>query len=122
LNHEGHEGPRRKIEALSGSYLNLRSRGIFNFPLRRSAMVEQERLPRVFVDFNNSDQLGRVRLYCIGTVHDLSRLGIALREGTELLLSCLELEAEGVATYSKEEGGWVAKVDWDKVRDRPDNR
>ena|ERR1700686_941619 len=31
LNHEGHEGPRRKAARDSGSYAGMRSRGIFNF-------------------------------------------------------------------------------------------
>ena len=84
-------------------------------------MNELARLPRVFVDFNNSDRQGRVRLNCVGTVQDLNRLGIVLQEGVEMLLSCVELEVEGIVTYSIEEGLWVARVDWDKVRDRPGN-
>jgi len=84
-------------------------------------MNELARLPRVFVDFNNSDRQGRVRLNCVGTVQDLNRLGIVLQEGAEMLLSCVELEVEGIVTYSIEEGLWVARVDWDKVRDRPGN-
>jgi hypothetical protein len=84
-------------------------------------MNELARLPRVFVDFNNSDRQGRVRLNCVGTVQDLNRLGIVLQEGAEMLLSCVELEVEGIVTYSTEEGLWVATVDWDKVRDRPGN-
>jgi hypothetical protein len=75
----------------------------------------------VFVDFNNSDRQGRVRLNCVGTVQDLNRLGIILREGTEMLLSCVELEIEGIATYSTEEGLWVARVDWDRIRSLPGN-
>jgi hypothetical protein len=85
-------------------------------------MIEQERLPRVFVDFNNSDRQGRVRLNCVGTVEDLNRLGIVLQEGTELLLCCHELETEGSVTYSTEEGLWVAGVDWKKIRELPGNR
>lgn len=82
---------------------------------------KQEQLPRVFVDFNNADRQGRVRLNCVGTVNDLNRLGIVLREGTQMLLACIELATEGTATYSAEEGLWVARVDWDRIRSLPGN-
>ena len=85
-------------------------------------MTNQGQLPRVFVDFQNSDRLGRVRLSTVGTIHDLNRLGISLSEGTQLLLYCLELEAQGTATYSAEEGGWVAIIDWGQIQDRPGNK
>ncbi len=85
-------------------------------------MIEQTKLPRVFVDFHNSDRHARVRLNTVGTVQDLNRLGIVLHEGAEIHLYCLEAEAEGVVSYSTEEGLWVAMVDWDKIRDGPGNR
>ena len=84
-------------------------------------MIEQAQRPRVFVDFHNSDRLGRVRLNTVGTIQDLNRLGVVLREGTEILVYCHEAEAEAVATYSKEEGLWVATIDWSKIRDLPGN-
>jgi hypothetical protein len=74
-------------------------------------MTEEIGMPRVFVDFQNSDRQGRVRLNSVGTLQDLNRLGITLREGLEMLLYCLELETDGTATYSAEELMWVAKVD-----------
>jgi hypothetical protein len=85
-------------------------------------MTEHVRLPRVFVDFQNADRHGRVRLNTVGTLQDLNHLGITLREGTEMLLYCLEFEIEGTATYSAEEGLWVAKVNSDNIRDRLDNK
>jgi hypothetical protein len=85
-------------------------------------MTEQAQLPRVFVDFHNCDRQGRVRLSAIGTVQDLNRLGVVLREGTELLLYSYEDETDGVATYSTEEGRWVAKFDWNKFRDLPGDK
>jgi len=81
-------------------------------------MTKPTEKPRVSVDFQNSDRSGRVRLNTIGTLRDLSESGIVLREGLELLLYCLELEAEGTVTFSMEENLWVAELDWDKVRDR----
>jgi len=38
-----------------------------------------------------------------------------------MVLSSLELEADGTVTYSKEEGLWVAIVDWDKIVEIPGN-
>jgi hypothetical protein len=84
-------------------------------------MTGQVQLPRIFVDFNSCDGQGRVRLNCVGTLKDLSRLGVILREGIEMLLSSYELEADGVATYSQEEGLWVAKFDWNRIRELPGN-
>ena len=79
-------------------------------------MTESE-APRVWVDFNNSDAEGRVRLNCVGTIDDLSRQGIVLREGRKVILYCLELETEGVVCLSTE-GIWAANIDWNKIRDR----
>ena len=84
-------------------------------------MIEQAQLPRVFVDFNNSDRQGRIRLNTVGTLQDLNRLGIILREGTEMILCSLELETEGTATYSGEEGLWVAIIDWKHIQELPGN-
>ena len=80
-------------------------------------MTEAKQKPRVWVDFQNSDTQGRVRLSTVGTTDELKRLGIVLREGLEVVLYCLELEADGIVHYSAEEERWVAKLDWDKVRD-----
>jgi hypothetical protein len=85
-------------------------------------MTEHAQLPRVFVDFNNSDRLGRVRLNTVGTVQDLNRLGIVLHEGAAMILRSFELEAEGTVTYSSEEGMWVAAIDWDNILELPGNQ
>ncbi|MGD0628465.1 MAG: hypothetical protein ABR987_03890 [Terracidiphilus sp.] len=80
-------------------------------------MTERAQLPKIFVDFNNADEQGRIRLNTVGTIRDLSRLEIVLREDAELLLSSYELEVEGRATYSDSERIWVASIDWNKVRE-----
>ena len=82
-------------------------------------MTEQPKLPRVFVDFHNCDRLGRVRLNTVGTLQDLNRQGAVLHEGRQMLLYSYEVEIEGVAGHSEEEGIWVAKFDRDKTRDLP---
>ena len=85
-------------------------------------MIEQGQLPRVFVDFHNSDRHGRVRLNTVGTIEDLNRLGVVLHEGAEVLLYSYEVETEGIVTYSTEEGLWVAKFDQNNMRDLPGNK
>jgi hypothetical protein len=75
-------------------------------------------LPKIFVDFHNSDEHGRVRLNTVGTIEDLNRLGFVLCEGAEVLLYSYEVETEGTVTYSAEEGLWVANFDAKNVRDK----
>lgn len=72
--------------------------------------------PRIFADFHNADAKGRVRLNCIGTVQDLGRQQISLRDGQELTLYSEDLEADGQVCYSDEENLWVAVIDWNAIR------
>ena len=86
-------------------------------------------MPRVYVDFQNTDLLGRPRLTCVGTKQDLARQNVELREGMVLTLYSDDLdddghpdplEVEGVATYSKAEERWVAVIDWSAIRHASD--
>lgn len=72
--------------------------------------------PRVFADFHNADVQGRLRLNCIGTVQDLARQQVSLQDGQGLILYSEDLEADGVARYSREENLWVAVIDWNAIR------
>jgi hypothetical protein len=72
---------------------------------------------RIYADFHNADEKGRLRLNCVGTIQDLSRLHIELWDGQSLTLCSEELEVDGVVQYSEEESLWVALIDWDAVRD-----
>ena len=72
--------------------------------------------PRVFADFHNADAQGRLRLNCIGTVEDLARQQITLRESQSLTLYSEDVEVEGQVEYSTEENMWVALIDWAAVR------
>jgi len=81
--------------------------------------------PRVYADFQNLDDSNRLRLTCAGTVHDLERLGLQLREGLTLTLytddeddagHSDELRAEGVVHYNYEQQCWVAAIDWGATR------
>jgi hypothetical protein len=71
--------------------------------------------PKVYADFHNADEKGRLRLNCVGTIADLSRLHIELRDGQPLRLYSEDLEVDGVVQYSDEEQLWVALIDWNAV-------
>ena len=72
--------------------------------------------PRIFADFHNADEQGRLRLNCVGTIEDLSRQNIKLEDGQLLALYDEELEVDGVVQYSQEESLWVAVIDWKQIR------
>jgi hypothetical protein len=71
----------------------------------------------MYVDFQNTDAQGRVRLNTIGTIEDLSREGIALREGLEVKLDSDEFESvHGTVRFSEEESIWVASFKAEDLR------
>src|ERR1700693_5116170 len=81
--------------------------------------------PRVYADFHNADAKGRLRLNCIGTVKDLARQQVQLRDGLRLTLYAddadvrgqpAELQVEGVVEFSAEEHCWVAAINWAAIR------
>ena len=72
--------------------------------------------PRIFADFHNADEQGRLRLNCVGTIEDLSRQNIKLEDSQLLALYDEELEVDGVVQYSEEESLWVAVIDWKQIR------
>ncbi len=72
--------------------------------------------PRIFADFHNADEQGRLRLNCVGTIEDLSRQNIKLQDGQLLALYDEELEVDGVVQYSEEENHWVAAIDWKQIK------
>lgn len=74
-------------------------------------------LPSVYADFNNADPLGRVRLSTVGSLESLARSGLKLVIGLAVRVhDGDELEADGVVSYSTDEGIWVAAIDWNAVR------
>ena len=76
--------------------------------------------PKVFVDFQNAAPQGRLRLNSLGTVEDLTRQGIDLRDDQWLTLYSEDVEADGQVRYSGEENLWVAVIDWQAIRRHPD--
>jgi hypothetical protein len=73
-------------------------------------------LSRVFVDFHNADEQGRLRLNCIGTIEDLARQQAKLENGQQLTLYSEDLEVDGVVQFSEDEKVWVAMIDWNQIR------
>ena len=73
--------------------------------------------PKIFADLYNADTQGRVRLNCIGTIEDLARQQIVLRDGVRLTLYSEELAVQGVVEYSTDEQLWVAVIDWHAIKD-----
>jgi len=78
-------------------------------------MREHQGLPRVFADFANADQGGRVRLNTVGTQKDLIGLGITLVDGLQIELSDGELATEGTVEFDRIEG-WVARIEWSSLQ------
>jgi hypothetical protein len=72
---------------------------------------------RVFVDFHNADEQGRLRLNCVGSIEDLAHQRAALRTGQSLTLYSEDLEVDGVIEFSEEEKVWVAMIDWNQIRE-----
>jgi 2'-5' RNA ligase len=73
-------------------------------------------LSRIFVDFHNADEHGRLRLNCIGTIEDLAYQQIELENGQRLTLYSEDLEIDGIVQFSEEEKIWVAVIDWNQIR------
>jgi hypothetical protein len=72
--------------------------------------------PSVYADLQNADTRGRLRLNCIGTIQDLAKQGISLRNGLRLALYDEDLEVDGEVSFSDEEHLWVAVIDWQAIR------
>lgn len=72
---------------------------------------------RIFADFHNVDESGRLRLNCIGTSEDLARQQTTLENGQILILYSEDLEVDGVVEFSEDENIWVASIDWNEVRE-----
>ena len=78
------------------------------------------RTHKIFADFHNADEHGRIRLNSVGTISDLSRQSIKLQDGQLLTLYSEDLEADGEVQYSEEENLWVAVIDWNQIREVED--
>lgn len=75
-------------------------------------------MPRIFSDFHNADEKGRLRLNCTGTIEDLKRKSVEPHGGDIFTLYSEDIEVEGVVEYSSEENLWVASIDWEAIKER----
>jgi hypothetical protein len=87
--------------------------------------------PLVYADFQNADALGRLRLNCSGSLDDLARQQVQLREGLQLALYSDdadehgepdELRVEGIAQYSQDDRCWVAVIDRNSIHHASDEK
>jgi hypothetical protein len=72
---------------------------------------------RVFVDFHNADEQGRLRLNAVGSIEDLAHQRVELKAGEPLTLYSEDLEVEGIVEFSEGEKIWVAMIDWNQIRE-----
>jgi hypothetical protein len=75
-------------------------------------------VPSVYVDFQNADASGRVRLNTAGSLRDLAALSNGPTDGLMVRLEAEELRASGVLRFSAEEQIWVAELDWSEIEER----
>jgi hypothetical protein len=87
--------------------------------MNRIASYNRVHMPRVYADFNNLDDSNRLRLNCAGTIEDLSRQGIELREGLFLTFYMDDADlngnpddilVDGVVQYDESNRCWVGAV------------
>ena len=81
--------------------------------------------PKVYADFQNLDDSQRLLLTSLGTLRDLQRQRIELREGLCLTLYTddeddegrpSELQADAVVHRDHDRADWVAVIDWSAIR------
>jgi hypothetical protein len=73
-------------------------------------------LPKMFADFNNADEKGRVRLNTTGSMESIQKTNLQLVPGLKILLDDEEgLSTVGDLEFSEDEKIWVAKIDWNAL-------
>lgn len=65
---------------------------------------------KIFADFNNRDKDGFIRFNTIGTIEDLSKLSIQLKDGDRLIVSDGDLTAEVIVRSPGGEGVWRGEI------------
>jgi hypothetical protein len=84
---------------------------------------------RVYADFQKVDDEGRLILTCQGTLQDLARHGIELREGLVLTFysddaddegNPGDLIAEGLVQFDRNANHWTATINWQAIKHASD--
>ena len=69
------------------------------------------KLKTIFVDFNNVDSLGRVRLNTVGSIKDIENKNVRLESNLQLVINDDDgLKALAIIEYSEKENIWVARI------------
>jgi hypothetical protein len=69
---------------------------------------------RIYADFNNADEQGRVRLNTVGSLADIERHQHSLTDGMRIILHAPgDFEVEGTLTY---DAIWKGVPDWSTIR------
>lgn len=85
--------------------------------------------PRIYADFQNADELGRIRLNNQGTLDDVAKHQIVFHDGMAVTLYSDdvnaagdedELEVDGIVGYADVEKCWVASIDWNAIHHASD--
>ena len=78
-------------------------------------MKAKKQKPKIYGDFNNRDELGRIRLL-ESSQEDIVRLGLVPNDGMEIEVHDFDLSADAIVRFSDIEKIWVAEIDWEKIR------
>ena len=79
----------------------------------------------IYADIMKVDSEGRLILSCRGTHDDLERRGTSLRDGLSLVFynddedehgNRDDLVVKGIVEYDNESERWVARIDWDAIK------
>jgi Fe-S cluster biogenesis protein NfuA len=73
----------------------------------------------IWVDFNNCDREGRVRLNTSGAIRSVNESQVTLQNGLEVeLIKGDTYPVKGIVEYSNSEHIWVARFDINELRDK----
>jgi hypothetical protein len=84
---------------------------------------------RIWIDFMKTDANRRIILAAQGTLADLERAGITLRNGQLLKAYSDDLDdkgqrddllVDGIVRFDEEHKRWVLQIDWDAIRHSSD--
>ena len=74
-------------------------------------------LKKIYADFNNADNKGRLRLTINGSEEDIGVQELKLFNGMKIIVyDDDELTANAEVVFSEEEKIWVAIIDWEKIK------
>lgn len=93
-------------------------------PEDEDPLTQMKHTPRIWVDFMKTDDSRRIALTTFGTRQDLTKYGIALREGMVLHVYSDDVDengrpdnllAEGVVHFDAVRKRWVLAIDWNRL-------